>query len=142
MRNWNVFPSQLRPRTDNGRINYGEPVVRKLPSGFRSFWWRLPCLPAWTRRTRFDFLLPYDASRPLHWLATPRQVSGHGTVWWELRLLLDCNGWSRDRISVGGEIFLSSRLALGPIQPLVWWVPGPFPGGKATGAWCWPPTAI
>jgi hypothetical protein len=103
MRNWNVFPSQLRPRTDNGRINYGEAVVRKLPSGFRSFWRRQPCLPVWTRRTRFDFLQPCDASIPLHRLVTLRQVSGHGSVWWELRLLLGCKGWSRDRISVGAR---------------------------------------
>jgi hypothetical protein len=28
----------------------------------------------------------------------------------------------------------------GPTQPPVHWVLGQFPGGKATGAWCWPPT--
>jgi hypothetical protein len=32
-----------------------------------------------------------------------------------------------------------SRPNLGPTQPTVW-VSDPFPGGKATGAWSWPPT--
>jgi hypothetical protein len=33
-----------------------------------------------------------------------------------------------------------SRPALGPTQPPTLWIPSLFPGGKAAGAWCWPPT--
>ena len=33
-----------------------------------------------------------------------------------------------------------SRLALGPNKPPIKYAPGNFPGGKAVGAWLWPPT--
>jgi len=33
-----------------------------------------------------------------------------------------------------------SRPALGPMQPPIQRLPGLFPGGKAAGAWRWPPT--
>jgi hypothetical protein len=50
---------------------------------------------------------------------------------------LDCPGiesrWERDLLH-------PFRSALGPKQPPTQAVPGLFPGGKAAGAWCWPPT--
>jgi hypothetical protein len=35
-----------------------------------------------------------------------------------------------------------SRLALGPTQPPIQWIKGLLPGGKAAGAWRWPPTNL
>ena len=35
----------------------------------------------------------------------------------------------------GRDFSQPSRPALGPTQSPIQWAPGPFPGGKATGAW-------
>jgi hypothetical protein len=35
-----------------------------------------------------------------------------------------------------------SRKPGGPTQPPLQWIPSPFPGGKAAGAWRWPPKSI
>jgi hypothetical protein len=42
----------------------------------------------------------------------------------------------------GRDFSQPSRPVLGPTQPPIKWVPGLFPGSKATGAWSWPPTLI
>jgi hypothetical protein len=45
----------------------------------------------------------------------------------------------------GKEIFFSlysSSPAMGPTHPSLNWLPGSFPGGKAAGAWRWPPHPI
>jgi hypothetical protein len=41
----------------------------------------------------------------------------------------------------GRDFQQPSRLALEPTQPLKQWLPSPFPGGKAAGAWNWPSTS-
>jgi hypothetical protein len=43
-------------------------------------------------------------------------------------------------LRLGRGIPYSTRPALGPTQPPVQWVPSLLPGGKAAGAWRWPPT--
>jgi len=45
-------------------------------------------------------------------------------------------------ISVGRDFPHLSRLALGPTQPPIHWIPALLPGGKPAGAWRWPPTPI
>ena len=53
------------------------------------------------------------------------------------RYSLDCPGieslWRRDFLHTSGQ-------KLWPTQPPMQWVPGPIPGHKADGAWCWPST--
>jgi hypothetical protein len=42
----------------------------------------------------------------------------------------------------GRDFSQLSRPALGPTQHPIQWVLGLFPGGKAAGAWSWPPTGV
>jgi len=50
---------------------------------------------------------------------------------------LDCPGIKSRR---GQDYPHLCKPTLGPTQPPVQWVPCLFPGGKAAGAWHWPPT--
>ena len=57
-------------------------------------------------------------------LCGPRQLSRYSdSLWAEM---------SRDRIPMPARF---SRPVLGPSQPPIQWVPGPFPRVKAVGAW-------
>jgi len=42
----------------------------------------------------------------------------------------------------GQDFFHLSRMALGPTQPPIQWVPGFYPRGKAARVWHCPPTPI
>jgi len=49
------------------------------------------------------------------------------------------SGRSGVRIRAGARDTSSSNR---PMQPLLQWEPGFFPGSKAVGPWCWPITSI
>jgi len=75
----------------------------------------------------------YFSNEPLHVSSVDRHIS----VGVATRYGLDGMGvesrWGRDFPH-------PSRPALGSTHPPMQWVPGLFPGGKAAGAWRWPPT--
>jgi hypothetical protein len=54
------------------------------------------------------------------------------------------NGYGMDRPGIesrwGRDFPHPSKPVLWPTQRPIQWVPDPFPGGKAFGAWCWPNT--
>jgi hypothetical protein len=41
----------------------------------------------------------------------------------------------KKKIPVKAKFSAQSRMAVGPTQPPIYWVPGLFPWGKATGGW-------
>ena len=89
------------------------------------------CYQEWYVLLQWPITLTH--SSPLYYKAVGRDSS----VGIATRYGLDGPGIEYRR---GREFPHLSRPALGPTQPPMQWVPGPFPRSKAAGAWRWLPT--